>query len=165
MITERSKGRTGRKQRGSSITEFGPAVGLLLICFLFPLIDLLSMGVSYGCCMVLNNIQVHEASLTDWHKQPSADTAIKTNVMQQWKNSGFGHFVKMSGDPVTLIGWRNGVKDENGIQDKIVAVKTTVTCNPFLSIPVPVVNVPGLNGPMTFTISSEHPMENPDYGL
>ena len=31
-----------------------------------------------------------------------------------------------------------------------------------LPIPLPFANVPGLNGPMTFSIQSERPMENPD---
>ena len=35
----------------------------------------------------------------------------------------------------------------------------------FILIPVAlaVFKCPGLNGPMTFTIASERPMENPDY--
>lgn len=139
------------------MAEFPVAMGIILVLFFFPLIDLLSVGVSYGLCMVLNSNQAREASLLKWSEADSAGGVVKKGIPDQWLG-GMGKFVKLSGYPSTQIGYRDG---ESG--DKIIKVSTTVTCNPFLSIPLPIANVPGLNGPMTFTVISERPMENPDY--
>jgi hypothetical protein len=158
------RGSGERKRTGSSITEFGPAIGLLLLFFFLPLVDMLSMCVAYGCCMLLNNMQVHEASLIPWADAENADGPVRKNIPIQWKTSGFGQYVKVVGDVQSVVDYRHGESVSDGVTDKIVSVKTTVTCSPFLPIPLPIVNAPGLNGPMTFTIFSERPMENPDYG-
>ncbi len=164
MFMTREMVRVRRRSTGSSIAEFGPALWLLLICIFFPLLDLMSMLVSYGCCMVLNNIQVHEASLTKWTDAMSSTGPIIKALPDQWKAAGFGQYVKMVGDPQTTVSYRQGQTGSDQITDKIVIVQTTVTCSPFLPIPIPAVNVPGLNGPMTFNIVAERPVENPDYG-
>lgn len=74
-----------------------------------------------------------------------------------------GKFVKTVGRPDTAISYR-GSDDPKAGSDKTVIVQTTVQCNPFLPLPLPVVNIPGVNGPMTFTIVSERAMEEPDNG-
>ncbi|MBZ0185617.1 MAG: hypothetical protein K8F91_05135 [Candidatus Obscuribacterales bacterium] len=139
------------------MAEFPVVMGVLLLLFFFPLIDLISIGVSYGLCGVLNSNQAREASLIRFTEATDANGLIRKGLPDQWLN-GMGKFVKIQGYPDTQVGYRDG---EAG--DKIVQVATTVTCNPFLPIPFPIVNIPGLNGPMTFTIASERPMENPDY--
>ena len=164
MIAKRNRAQIGRNASGSSISEFGPALGLLLICFFFPAVDMISLGVSYGCCQLLNQTQVHEASLLNWNQGTTAYTTVTQTIPNQWQTNGFGQFAKVAGTVDTSISFLTGQKGSDGVTDKIVAVHTTVTCNPFLPIPVPVLNVPGLNGPMTFTITAERPMENPDYG-
>ncbi|HMO19707.1 MAG TPA: hypothetical protein PKC98_01925, partial [Candidatus Melainabacteria bacterium] len=126
-----------------------------------PLVNMLSLAVSYGLCVVLNYNQVHEASLI-----PSADATSPTGIVRklipdQWL-SGMGKFTNLSGYPSTNVSYKNGVTTGSETE-KIVAVQTTVNCNPFLTIPLPVANVPGINGPMAFTVYSERPMENPDY--
>lgn len=168
MITQRHGRRAKRSAAGATISEFGPALGLLIICFFFPMVDMLSLAVSYGCCLVLNEAQVHEASLLNWNDGTSnaQDTVTKT-IPNSWTTSGFGQYVKMVGTPQTKVFFRQGqtgtMSGGNQFTDKIVMVKTTVTSSPFLPIPVPVLNVPGLNAPMTFTIAAERTMENPDY--
>ena len=160
-MTKRSALRPQRKSCGSAIAEFGPALGLILIFFFFPTVDLLAVGMSYGFCMVLNNNQVHEASLLPASKATDPSGTVMLGIPNQWLN-GMGHFVKMSGSPQTKVAYRDGETGSDNVTDKIVTVTTTVICNPFLTIPVPAVNIPGLNGPMTFSITSERPMENPD---
>ncbi len=95
----------------------------------------------------------------------STGSVIK-DIPDVW-SSGMGHFVKMQGPPTTVVTYRSGQNStdsgNNAVVDKVVRVTTTVVCTPFLPIPLPVANVPGLNGPMTFTISAERPMENPDF--
>jgi len=156
-----------RSQSGASgMSEFGPALGVLLIAIFFPLIDLLSVCVSYGLVVVLNNNQVHEASLLPYTDAGNPTGAVMKGIPDTWSN-GMGHFVKKEGNVVTQVGYRVGQKSSDSgnkdIIDRIVRVTTTVKCSPFLPIPLPVANVPGLNGPMLFTVSSERPMENPDF--
>ena len=155
----RKKRRGARNAYGGSISEFGPALALLLICFFFPLVDLISIGISYCSCMLLNDLQVHEAALIPWKKAKSATGPVRHDIPLEWMDAGVGKFVKVQLPIKTKVSYRTGQAG-----DKIVAVSTTVTCSPFLPIPVPVANVPGLNGPMTFNITSERTMENPDYG-
>jgi hypothetical protein len=159
MVYKLSRRQRKRNAHGASIAEFGPALGLLLICFFFPLLDLIGISVSYGCCALLNNTQVHEASLLPWQEATDSSGVIRHDIPDTWLNSGIGRFAKVSAPIKTKVNYRTG---QTG--DKIVEVKTRVICDPFLSIPVPVANVPGLNGPMIFVIASERTMENPDYG-
>jgi hypothetical protein len=150
---------------GTAMAEFGPGLGILLIAIFFPLVDLLCVCLSYGLCLVLNNFQVHEASLLPQAEAKSAGGSVKKGIPDKW-GSGMGHFVKMQGPVTTDVTYRAGLPGSDSgntnVQDKVVRVTTTVTCSPFLPIPLPVANVPGLNGPMIFTISTERAMENPD---
>lgn len=152
-----------RNSRGNAMSEFGPALIILLIFFFFPLMDLLSVCLSFALVMVLNYNQLHEASLIPFAQAMDPNGSVCKTIPDQWL-SGMGHFVKISGFPQTSISYRNGLVDANNITEKIVAVRTTVVCTPFLPIPLPVFNVPGLNGPMTLSTASERSMENPDYG-
>jgi hypothetical protein len=161
MTGKRNRAKFGRKSRGSAIAEFGPALGIILIFFFFPMIDFLSVGMSYGFLMVLNYNQVHEASLLPASAAQDPNGSVKKAIPNQWLN-GMGQFVKMSGSPQTTVAYRNGVEGSDTVTDKIVSVTTAVVCNPFLTIPLPCINVPGLNGPMNFSVTSERPMENPD---
>ena len=156
-------GRAARRiSGGSSMAEFGPALGVVLLCLFFPMMDVLALGLSYGLCMVLNYNQVHEASLIDSADATSSDGPIFQEIPDKWAN-GMGHFVKLTSPPQTDVSYRDGEANANGDADKIVAVQTTVVCSPFVPIPLPIVNIPGVNGPVTFVICSERPMENPDY--
>ena len=144
------------------MAEFAPALMVVLVCFFFPMIDMLGLALSYCLCMVLNYNQVHEASLLPAQTAQAANGPVKKFVVDAWLN-GMGKFVKMQGMPNTVITYRDGNANPDGQVEKHVSVSTTVQCLPFLSIPLPVFKCPGLNGPMTFTIASERPMENPDY--
>lgn len=155
--------RTGlrRMTGGTGMAEFGPALGVLLVFFFLPLVDMLSLGVAYCMCVVLNNNQVHEAALVSAADATSASGTVQKAIPDQWL-SRLGHFAKVSGYPQTHVSYRDGEQGSDQVVDKFVSVQTTCTCLPCLPIPLPCVNVPGLNGPMTFQITSEKQMENPD---
>jgi hypothetical protein len=164
MTGKRKRAQYRRNAKGaSSIAEFGPALLVLLICIFFPLIDMLSVALSYGLCMVLNYNQVHEASLLPWQDATNPTGSVEKGIPDVWLG-GMGHFVKVAGPPITSVTYRHGQKGTDGVIDKIVIVQTTVQCSPFLPIPIPWVTAPGLNAPFTFSVASERPMENPDYG-
>lgn len=162
MIASGQPTRRHRRGRGSAIAEFGPALWVLFFFFFFPMIDMLSVAMSYGFVMVLNYNQVHEAALLPRSIATKASGAVMSGIPQEWEN-GMGKFVKQSGTPQTQVTYRDGEQDGNDkVTDQIVSVQTTVICNPFLTIPIPVWGVPGLNAPITFVVLSERPMENPD---
>ncbi len=156
-----------RNKFGDSIAEFGPALFVILMFLFFPMLNMMSIGVSYGLGMVLNYNQVHEAALLPSADALSSSGPIKKNIPEQWQ-AGMGQFAKLSGNPITNVAYRDGTTGlgsgagQSDTTDKIVKVQTTITCNPFLPIPLPIANIPGVNGPMTFTLASEALMENPD---
>ena len=156
------KGAKIRRANGETIAEFGPALWILLICIFFPLVDLLAMCLSYGFCVVLNTNQVKEAALLTNSTANSSADIVKKGIPDEWAN-GMGRFVKMAEPVDTQVAYRTGEMGSDKTQDKIVGVRTTVKCNPFLPVPVPFLTCPGLNAPMVFQITSERPMENPDY--
>lgn len=159
------RARRSRTASGAGIAEFGPAMLVLLICIFFPVCDLISIGVSYTLVMVLNYNQVHEAALVDSADALDAGGSVKKGIPDTWR-SGMGHFVNMSGNPITDVTYRAGQTETgsgaNGAADTIVRVRTTVNCNPFLSIPF-FVNVPGINAPFPLVVFQERPLENPDH--
>jgi hypothetical protein len=157
-----------RKPIGDSIAEFGPALLIVLMVLFFPMLNMLTLATSYGLGMVLNYNQVHEASLVSYNDANSPSGIVMKGIPDQWMN-GMGKFVRLSGRPGTVVSYRDGASiafegaGKTIAPDKIVNVKTTLSCNPFLPIPFFIANVPGLNGPMTFVINSDRVMENPDY--
>jgi len=112
--------------------------------------------------MVLNTNQLHEAALEPWQDAADPSGTVMKTIPDQWSN-GMGHFVKASGAPQTVITYRDGDKNSQDQVDKVIRVATSVQCNPCIPLPLPVVNVPGLNGPFNVTITAERTMENPDY--
>lgn len=151
-----------RNKKGVSIAEFGPALIVLLIFFFFPLVDLLAIALSFGICTVLNTNQAHEASLDKYQDAADPNGIVMKVIPTTWA-AGMGRFVRSAGAPITTVGYRDGDKNSDGQIDKVVRVTTTVNCNPSVPLPIPVANIPGLNGPYTVTITSEKTMENPDY--
>ncbi|MFN8550412.1 MAG: hypothetical protein U0103_02890 [Candidatus Obscuribacterales bacterium] len=156
------KFKVNRENKGVSIAEFGPALIVLLIFFFFPLVDLLAVGLSFGICTVLNSNQLHEASLERWQDAADPNGTVMKVIPTTWAR-GMGRFVRASGAPQTTVGYRDGDKNSDDQIDKVVKVETSVRCNPFVPLPIPVANIPGLNGSYTVTISAEKTMENPDY--
>jgi len=159
---DRFRPKRGRTKVGASgMAEFGPALGVLLIFFFLPMVDMLSLGVSYGLGMVLNRNQCHEASLLPSTDANDPNGTVQKGIPDTWLN-GMGKFVKQVGPIKTVVSYRSGEVGSDKVTDKIVSVSTTLNCSPFLPIPLPLVDVPGLNGAMTFQITSERQMENPD---
>ncbi|MBX9950364.1 MAG: hypothetical protein K2Y39_14440 [Candidatus Obscuribacterales bacterium] len=165
MLAHRSRVRRRRTNRGAGISEFGPGILILVICIFFPLVDLLSVCLSYCTIMVLNYNQVAQAALVRASEAANPDGDVKKGIPDTWRN-GMGRFVNMSGNVDTDVSYRSG-QQESGqgatdAQDVIVRVKTTITCNPFLPIPF-FVGVPGINAPFPLVVSQEKQMENPDF--
>ncbi len=165
MSVERIRTRRRRTNRGAGIAEFGPGILVLVICIFFPLVDLLSVCLSYCTIMVLNYNQVAQAALIRASEAANPGGDIKKGIPDTWRG-GMGKFVNMSGNVQTDVSYRNGQtetgKGATDAQDVIVRVRTTVTCNPFLPIPF-FVGIPGINAPFPIVVFQEKQMENPDF--
>jgi hypothetical protein len=166
-----SAARTGRFSPGhkrrncyaATLAEFGPALFILLLLFFFPVLDLVSICFAYGIVKVLNNNQVHEASLVPAEQAQDPNGMVKKGIPTQWHDSGLGKFVNVAGRPVTEISYRDGISSGDASSTaKYVIVKTTVVCNPAVFVPFPIVKVPALNTPVPLHVVSERPMENPE---
>jgi hypothetical protein len=164
MITRAKKSKrkgAGRRAAGQAIAEFGPGLIIVLLMVFFPLVDLLAVGMAYGFLMVLNYNQVHEASLLPRSSAEDPNGIVKKNVVQKWQD-GMGRFCNLAGKPSTTLTYQGTTINTDKITDQTVRVTTTASCNPFLPIPIPIGHIPGLNGPMLFSLTAERPMENPD---
>ncbi len=156
------KSRQKRGRQGAQMAEFGPALFVLLILFFFPLLDLVSVCFAYGVIKVLNNNQVHEASLIPAEQAQDANVMVKKGIPEEWHESGLGKFVNVAARPTTEVSYRDGVGGEGSTTAKYVIVKTTVVCNPFIFVPFPILKIPALNTPVPLNTVSERPMEDPD---
>jgi hypothetical protein len=161
-VTEHRRAKV-RNIRAATLAEFGPALFILLLLFFFPVLDLVSICFAYGVVKVLNNNQVHEASLVPAEQAQDPNGMVKKGIPAQWHDSGLGKFVNVAGRPVTEISYRDGISGGDASStSKYVMVKTTVVCNPAVFVPFPIVKVPALNSPVPLHIESERPMENPE---
>ncbi len=151
-----------RNRRGSTLAEFAPAIFILLLVIFFPVLDLISICFDYGIVMLLNSNQTHEASLLASDKAQDVNGPIKKGIPDQWLKMGLGKFVKVLGFPSTNVSYRNGQDNGDSTSEKTVIVSTTVVCDPFVFIPIPIAKIPGLNSPLTLNAASERPMEDPD---
>lgn len=177
---------SNRKKRGSALSEFGPALIILFLVGLLPVLDLLGMLVSYGFGWYLNYVQGREAALTmvvrDNELTPQSSQDVDSSLDElknNWLSSGFGAFTRASNvntiavlapleSPSSFRGGTGAPAVPGGPQPLVApaqppapeaAVTTVLTVEPFLKIPFPV-QVPGLNAPVTFSYTTRRPVED-----
>jgi hypothetical protein len=147
-----------RKQHGSAIAEMGPALFILLIVGVFPVLDLIFAGSAYCACVLLNNLELREAS-----RIPASETdASMTQIAYNWQNSGVGQFAGVVGQPQAQCTY-NAIDIQGSTsagKEMYVIVSTTVTLKPFFPIPF-FGQIPVLGAPVTYTIGGRRLLENP----
>lgn len=149
-----------RAQRGAMIAELGPALLILFFFLFFPLVDLLSLGMSYTSALALNELQVREAAFQPSSEAKKPGGQVRKTIPDQWTKSGLGRFVNLQQNPRTSVSYRLGESSGNGLRDKYVKVVTTILVNPFLNVPL-LPGIPGISQSVEFTICSERIVENP----
>jgi hypothetical protein len=150
---------------GSALAEFAPALLILVLLIFFPVLDLLGVCFDYGVVALLNYNQVHEAALLPSDKANDPSGPIKKDIVEAWRHTGLAQFLKVTGSPDTSISYRDGQSNKDSTTEKIVIVTTSVVCEPFIFLPIPIAKVPGLNTAMKLSATSECPMENPDNAM
>jgi hypothetical protein len=142
---------------GSSVSEMGPALFILLLVVLFPMLDLLYLGLGYAASWYLNHLEIRELAI----RSPAQSSAALKEVDNLWANSGFGHLVGATVSSITHSGPAYD-PDTSVPPDPLgfVKITTTVTIEPFLKqAPVGLNSVPGLGKAVTFSFSDRRPQE------
>lgn len=149
-------GKNLRKTTGSVICEFGAAVWLLVIGFMFPCLEMTGLFTSYGCCWVLNHMQAEQAALLS---QGPNQGLITQQLPQTWAQSGIGQLANLQAPPKTNLNFQDNssVFGAVGGPSLGVSVTTTFSIKPVIQVPIF-----GLNQPIQFTISSQRLVEDPN---
>ncbi len=148
--------RAKRNKRGSAISEFAPALFLLLVVAVFPVLDLIFDGLGYCACVTLNNLQLREAVRVPKSVASNPQGSVQQDIPNSWRNSTFGGLAPLMADPNTQVSY------DIVAGTAVVEVATSVSVRPLLVVPF-FPNVPGLSAPMSFTITSSRMLENPAF--
>jgi hypothetical protein len=143
-----------RGERGSALSESGPAFFLLFIFAIFPAIDLLSFALAYCACFSLNDLELREAAKAPASQAPGIVLAVQEN----WRSSPIGKVLATVDYPTIDVSYSDGPQNVHGV-DKYITVATTIRVKPLLTIPF-FPKVPGLGTDMTYIISSRRLLEN-----
>ncbi len=135
-----------RRTNGSAIVETGPALFILFIVILFPLIDLMYMGLAFAIVWYLNHLEVRELAV----RLPTETAQVLTDIDTLYTGTGFGAFVGLTNARIShpLSGGAT-----YGGTPRTVTCTTVATINPFLTIPF-FTGIPGLNESATFRVTS-----------
>jgi len=134
------------------MSEMPPAMFLLFFFAVFPLVNLIFLGVIFASCISLNNAELREAARTPRSQLTTALAALQ----QDWQNNILGRMTGISNTPESNFYYTNIG------EDAYVGVSTTFTLKPFL--PVPFLNqIPALGKPWSFSVKSKRVLENPSY--
>lgn len=143
----------GRRRRGSALSEAGPALFLLLMFAIFPVIDVIYFGVSYYSVVTLNDLQLREASKSAKSLAISPKGEVIYGMPTRWSASALGGLARLSGPPVTTVDYK---LSEVAVY---VSVTTKVSIEPLLKIPF-LVKVPGLGAPIEINVARMKLLEN-----
>ncbi len=146
-----------RRKTGSAITEFGPALFILLFCAFFPSVDLIGVGLSYLACTSLNDLQLREAVRIPKSQCIDPRGPVQLLIPTNWQPTVMGGLGRTIDPPVTEVSYAPG-------KVVYVTVSTTFTIHPLLTIPF-FPKVPGLGAPFETTISRSRVLENPAFAI
>jgi hypothetical protein len=157
--------RVKRKRRGSQIAELAPSLVILLLVVLFPMLDIMYLGIGYAGGWYLNQMTARALATTEPADWPAAASRMTT----AWQGSSLANF---TGATVVVNGLQSTSPPKGGTlvggdkYDKYVPVETQVRINPFISLAsVPFLNalsIDGLTKPVTFRYLDKRPREEFD---
>ncbi|CAN5237200.1 hypothetical protein BH11CYA1_BH11CYA1_42350 [soil metagenome] len=147
-----------RRQRGSAIAEFGPALFFIFIFGLFPVIDIIALSFNYTSLMSLNDIQLREAVKLPKSIATNPKGPVVGSIPDKWMATVLGGAANLEERPATSVGY------DASSGNMYVQVSTTVSLRPLLNIPF-FYKVPGIGAPVSFTVSSSRLIENPMFAV
>jgi hypothetical protein len=154
-LSRRKQFPVGRRRRGSALSEAGPALFLLFMFAIFPVVDLIYFGVSYFSIVTLNDLQLREASKSPKSLAVSAKGDVIAGIPTRWANSALGGLARLTNPPLTTVNYKIS---EVAVY---VSVETKVSIEPLLKIPF-LAQIPGMGAPVEINIARTKPLENPN---
>ncbi len=151
-----------RKTRGGQIAELAPALLILFIIILFPMMDIIYLGLGYCAGWYLNHMTARACATVP----PAQYVTATTSMNNAWASSSLSGFTGASiaynkADAVDYLG--TAVDRETGLPMKYIQVTTRVSVNPFFSLAsVPFLNslnIDGLTKPIVFNYVDKRPQE------
>ena len=168
-----------RRTKGSALAEFGPALFIILIVIMYPMIDFLYMACGYCYGWYLNHLVVRNVATVDPTNAAAVGTAV-SQATNAWASVCMAEaimggaarcnpqntveFVLINTTTETITG-TSGVPAPAPTTTTAVGyanVSTQVTVSPLLPIPW-VGPAPGINQPITFAYRDQRPQEEKGY--
>jgi hypothetical protein len=166
--------RLRRDNKGNQLAEFGPAVILLVLVILVPMVVLIYVGMGFGCGWYLNFMSTRAAATVPENQlQAALDTQ-----QAAWTASGMPAFacatvVRNSGPDGTVGSIRYSVDTDLDLTlvdpaNPASGVRQAVELDDFVNVVTvieitPIVQLPFLPlSPWRFTYSGERPIEEAD---
>ncbi len=155
-----------RKTRGGQIAELAPALLILFVIILFPMMDIIYLGLGYCAGWYLNHMTARACStVSPPSKDAAAFPAAITAMNNAWASSSLSGFTgaAIASNTARAVDFGSTVDRETGFPMQYVEVNTQVRVNPFFSLAsVPFLNslnIDGLTRPITFNYIDKRPME------
>ncbi|MFA7338767.1 MAG: hypothetical protein WC028_18420 [Candidatus Obscuribacterales bacterium] len=157
-----------RKSTGGQIAELAPALLILFLVILFPMVDLLYLSIGYCAGWYLNQMTAKACATTPitTTTPTPADYAPAANAMKTaWEGSGLAAFTGavVVANGAKSVNFGTVVDRETGLPMRFVQVDTQVQIKPFLSLGglpfMAAMNIDGLTRPITFRYQDNRPSE------
>jgi hypothetical protein len=148
-----------RPMSGSQIAELGPALIIILVVVLFPMINLIYLAAGYASAWYLNHLVVREIAMIN----PNNDAQVtdqENSITSNWANNGVANFIGIySHNYQTKVSHGTPVYTPSKTNPELVRLTTTVTVRPLFYISL-LKDIPGVGKDMVFAISEERPQED-----
>lgn len=146
--------RKRRTRTGHEFAEMAPALFILLVCILPPMIDLIYLGIAYAAGWYLNHLEVREVACVP----PGQENAAVARAKAAWEASTLAAFIK--GQEISVTPQQLNIKPPPPSDDgpDTARVTTVIRVQPFLQIPF-LGSIPGIGAPIDFSYTSERPQE------
>lgn len=149
--------------RGSTLSEFGPALFLIFVFGLLPTLDALFIGVDYAAVYYLNELQLREAQKLPKSKATAMSGPIIAGIPMDWSRTLLAGLLDKDQPIASSVSYRpvpwQPVGNNQTLDFWFVEIKTTVSFHPFLTIPF-FTRAPALGAPISVSVAGRRPVEN-----
>ena len=149
------------KKGGSGTVELAPALIVIFIVILIPMLDMLYLALAYASGWYCNHLVVREVACRDpIVTPPPANTSGSAagDATVAWANTGLAKFIGADSNAVVNTMFFTANKIDPTAGPVSCTVTSVITVQPFLPIPF-FMQVDGLNKPVKFAYSAERPQE------